>query len=238
MRTRLPSRPIPASELTSFIDLGGFKDVRFCLISAAAFLIFYGLFIPYFNIKQYAIIGGMDPNLADYLLPIINAFGVPARILPGLAADKVGVLNILLPLVLISGVLNLALWMTSSGDAAIIAYASLYGLFSGGFVSLLPAYVAKLSPPEKAGARLGAVYLVVAVANLVGTPTGGAFIKVKTIENYQHLIGFTGAVVMCGGILSFATRMVDVRMMRKDENILREKEGVGVQESRWRIRKV
>lgn len=39
MRTRLPKRPVPVSELLKFIDLGGFKDLRFTLISAAAFLV-------------------------------------------------------------------------------------------------------------------------------------------------------------------------------------------------------
>lgn len=206
----------------------------------------------------------MDPNLAQYLLPIINAMGIPSRILPGLAADKVGVLNLMVPFVLISGILNLALWMKSSGDGAIITYAALYGFFSGSFVSLLPAYIGKLSPPERTGARLGSVYAIVAVANLVssssiekltnrtgligerssqtdldsragssilslqvGTPTGEAFVKTKTIENYRHLIGFTGAIVTCGGLLCLVTRIIDVRMMQKESK-----------SSRWQIRKV
>lgn len=242
-----------------------FRDLTqpFFLCPASILQVFYGLFIPYFNIKQYAILRGMDPNLAQYLLPIINAMGIPSRILPGLVADKVGVLNLMVPFVLISGILNLALWMTSSGDGAIIAYAALYGFFSGSFVSLLPAYIGKLSPPERTGARLGSVYAIVAVANLVssssiekltnrtdligeriskidfdsraacisslqvGTPTGEAFVKTKTIENYRHLIGFTGAIVTCGGILCLVTRIIDVRMMQKNS-----------ESSRWQIRKV
>lgn len=245
MKTRLPKRPISTSDLLKFIDLGGFKDIRFSLITLAAFFMFYGLFIPYFNIKQYAIIRGMDPNLASYLLPIINALGIPARVLSGYVADKVGVLNLLVPLVLISGILNLALWLPSTGNGAIIAFAVLYGGASGALVSLLPAYVAKLSPPEKGGARLGAVYAVVAIANLVGTPTGGAFLKGdESVENYRHLIGFTGAVVTLGGILCLLTRTIDVQMMKKEERNRREGSGdekeekKGVGKTRWTITKV
>jgi hypothetical protein len=73
----------------------------------------------------------MRPGLSQYLLPIINATGIPSRILPGLLADRIGVLNLLIPMVLGSGVLVLALWLPARGDAAIICFAAFYGLLSG-----------------------------------------------------------------------------------------------------------
>lgn len=38
LRTRLPLKPTTRRELFHFIDLGGFKDARYCCAAAAAFL--------------------------------------------------------------------------------------------------------------------------------------------------------------------------------------------------------
>ncbi|CEH16493.1 Monocarboxylate transporter [Ceraceosorus bombacis] len=213
MKTRLPLRPQPMSSFLKFIDVGGFKDIRFCLATASAFCVFYGLFNPFFFIQQYA-------QLQGYLLPIINACGIPARIIPGIMADRVGVLNMLVPLITASGVLVLALWLPSKGQGAIIAFAALYGLLSGGFVSLLPAYIARISPQSHYGARLGAVYSVVAIANLVGTPTAGAFLKGEpTQQKFSHLIGFTGAIVLAGALCAAGAYAIEVRdAMRRRRN--------------------
>lgn len=72
------------------------EHIRSCMtpchthLSSSIFRAFYALFIPYFYVQQYALFENVSPNLAKYLLPIINAMGIPARILPGLFADRVG----------------------------------------------------------------------------------------------------------------------------------------------------
>jgi len=206
MRTRLPlSKKVT---LKDAVDFSGFKDWRYALSAVGAFMAFYALFIPYFYIEQYAVFEGLPPHLAEYLLPIINAMGIPARILPGLFADKVGPLNVLTPSMIISGLLVLILWLLSRGAVAVTLFAALYGLFSGAFVSLLPSYIATISPAEKFGARLGSVYLVVAVANLVGTPTAGAFIEQVNQHNFTSLIVFTGVLVLTGSLAFACARTI------------------------------
>lgn len=112
-----------------------------------------------------------------------------------------------------AGILVLALWLPSSGNASIIVFAALYGFFSGPFISLLPAYVAIISPQPVYGARLGALYLVVAVATLVGTPTGGALVGSGSLQHYHSLIGFTGALVVAGAAILFPIWLIDVRTL-------------------------
>ena len=107
MRTRLPlSKNVTFRDA---VDFSGFRDWRYTLSAIGAFMwvklitfswfcladyttrrAFYALFIPYFYIEQYALFEGVSPRLAQYLLAMINATGIPARILPGLFADKVG----------------------------------------------------------------------------------------------------------------------------------------------------
>jgi hypothetical protein len=45
----------------------------------------------------------------------------------------------------LSGIVTLALWIPGKSTAAIVVYGVLFGLTSGGFVSLLPACIAQLS---------------------------------------------------------------------------------------------
>ncbi|KAI0666933.1 monocarboxylate permease [Trametes maxima] len=206
IRTRLP-----LSGHLSFrtaIDLGGFKDPRYTLASIGAFLLFYGFFIPYFYIQIYANFRGVPPHIAKYLLAIMNATNVPSRILPGYIADKSGPLSVFIPAAGICSILLLGLWLPSHNAASIVAFAALYGLFSGAFVSLLPTYIASISPREKLGARLGAVYLVVAVASLVGTPTGGALLKKTDEEHFRNLIIFCGVLSVAGTLVMAAAGLV------------------------------
>lgn len=213
-RTYLPLRKTTRGEMLRAVDLNGFKDVRYCLAAVSAFITFYAIFIPYFYIKQYGILRGMSPDLASYLLPILNGMGIPSRIVPGLLAPRFGVLNLMILLTSTAGVLILALWLPSSGDAAILCFAALYGFFSGPFISLLPAYVGQISPQPVYGARLGALYLVVAVACLVGTPTGGALVgKSGDLAHYHHLIGFSGALVLTGSLTLVIIWAIEVRAM-------------------------
>ncbi|KAI0628488.1 monocarboxylate permease [Trametes polyzona] len=182
------------------VDLGGFRDARYALASVGAFLLLYGFFIPYFYIQIYADFRGVPPHIAKYLLAIMNAANVPSRILPGYIADKTGPLKVFVPAAAICSVLLLGLWLPSRNSASIVAFAALYGLFSGAFVSLLPTYIASISPREKLGARLGSVYMVVAVASLVGTPTGGALLKERDEAHFQRLIIFCGAISVAGTV--------------------------------------
>lgn len=115
----------------------------------------------------------------------------------------------MIPMMIISGILPLALWLPARGDAALIVFAALYGLASGCFVSLLPAYIARISPPSLYGARLGSVYAFISIANLVGTPTAGALVGSSDQTGFNHLIGFTGALVLGGAGFILAARILE-----------------------------
>ncbi|KAI0943343.1 hypothetical protein AcW1_002526 [Taiwanofungus camphoratus] len=216
IRTRLP--PSRNLSLRGLIDLDGFRDWKYVLAGIGAFLIFYAFWNPYFYIEIYADYQNVRHGLAIYLLPIINAFGLPSRIIPGILADRFGCLPVLVPSNLIASIFVLALWLPSRTASQITAFACMYGLFTGAFVSLLPAYVYTISPIEVYGARLGSMYMLVGVAGLVGTPTAGAFLKSTDQAHFNGLIVFTGVLVLAGtaflGVVGVVTEM-QARRARK-----------------------
>ncbi|EJF60629.1 monocarboxylate permease [Dichomitus squalens LYAD-421 SS1] len=213
IKTRLPlSRHV---SWRTAIDLHGFKDIRYVLATIAGFLLFYALFIPYFYIQIYASFRGVSPNISNYLLAILNAMNVPSRILPGMLADRFGPLKCFIPASAICTILVLGLWLPSRGAGTIVAFAALYGLFSGAFVSLLATYIATITPREVYGARLGSVYIFIAVATLIGTPTAGALLNITDEEHFNSLIMFTGVLLAAGTVVLIGAAVVGSERARE-----------------------
>ena len=70
----------------------------------------------------------------------------------------------------------------------------------------------------------GSVYIFVSIATLIGTPTGGALLKVVDEAHFRALIVFTGVVLAAGTVALVGSAVVgNVRM--------REKVGLGLRPS-------
>ena len=108
---------------------------------------------------------------------------------------------------------------------------------AGPVPSLLATYIATITPREVYGARLGtsrlppstfppyshlprahpgSVYIFVSIATLIGTPTGGALLRVTDEEHFRALIIFTGVVLAAGTVVLVGSAVAgDVRMRGK-----------------------
>lgn len=84
-------------------------------------------------------------------------------------------------------------------------------------MSLLPSYISSISPREKLGARLGSVYIVVALASLAGTPIAGTFVPTDKIDSahFTRLIEYAGAFVVAGSIVLLIARFLHSRKWEK-----------------------
>ena len=79
VKSRLPPTPRPWSA-REFLD--PFRELPYCLVVIAAFLFFFGMFLPFTFIILEAQREGMSHRLAAYLVPILNA-GKYRYTLPG-----------------------------------------------------------------------------------------------------------------------------------------------------------
>ncbi|KAF2476628.1 MFS general substrate transporter [Lindgomyces ingoldianus] len=189
--TSRPSGRVTRISFSSLLDLRGFLDVRYSVIALGAFLCHLGIWVPFYYIQEYCGVIYPSASIQVYLLSLANATSLIGMIVGGFLGDTIGRLNLLYPIIILSGLLSLFMWLLAASLPAIIAFSCIHGYCTGHFVALLPAVVGQISPDEKLGARMGAFYSLVAIASLVGTPVGGALIKGKSREGYQNIIFYT-----------------------------------------------
>ncbi|EGX94163.1 monocarboxylate permease-like protein [Cordyceps militaris CM01] len=199
IKSRLP----PLRRKFSMSDfLSPFSERPFLLLSIGGFIIYLGGFLPFNFIITQAKAEGMSPQLAMYMVSIINAASTFGRILPAHFGDKYGVFNVMILFSALSAVFTLAVWLPARSNAALIAFAVLYGFTSGCMLSIIPAMVASISPDmTKLGSRNGSLYACAAVGVLFGNPIAGALV------NQQHG-AYSGLILFCGIALLVGTVFV------------------------------
>ncbi|RAL08191.1 MCT family MFS transporter [Aspergillus homomorphus CBS 101889] len=200
MRMRFPPK-----EKRKLVQLSAFKEPVFTMFCVGLFLGFLGFYNFLFYIQSYAIETKIvDANLGFYLLSMLNAGSTFGRIFPNFLADHIGPMNVLLPAATATSILAFA-WIGVHNVPGIIILSVLYGLCSGGFVSLPPVVMASITKDIRdLGTRLGMLFAVTSVGLLIGTPIGGAI-----LSNTGHYLGvqlFTGCCLITSSVIFAALR--------------------------------
>jgi predicted MFS family arabinose efflux permease len=202
LKTRLPRSP----HASLLLDWRGFKDARFVLTLSAIFILDWAVLVPPAYISTYARSNGFQ-NISPHILAILNAASIFGRGLPGPIADRIGRFNVM---IVCSGACTasiFALWLNAhSSHALLIAFAVLYGLFSGSAYSLTPVCVAQLCRPDDYASKYGTGYGVVSFATLAGVPVSGGILGVGEGKNYAALIVFCGAAYAASTVLFVVAR--------------------------------
>ncbi|EXJ81382.1 hypothetical protein A1O3_07673 [Capronia epimyces CBS 606.96] len=186
-------------------DPASFKRPVFYLTTIASFFLVWGMFVPYFYLPVYSIQRGMSADLASYLIAIMNAASLFGRVLPGMAADRLGRYNLWLVACFSSGILLLC-WGATKSNAAILVFAILFGFFSGAIISLMNACVAQITPdPRQIGAHIGVLSFICGFAGLSGSPISGAI--ATEYNSYVDSGYFGGASMILGAFIVVAARL-------------------------------
>ncbi|KAH9217959.1 major facilitator superfamily transporter [Leptodontidium sp. 2 PMI_412] len=187
-----------------------FSEPVFVALNAGLCLFTFGMFVPINFFVVEATSRGMSPDLAHYLVAMFNAASLLGRLLTGFLADKIGKYNVFTVAALATGITTLALWLPSGrNDGAHIAYAVLYGFFSGAYVSLIAGLVAQVSPMKEIGFRTGIVFFVNSIGALTTSPIAGAILE-KENGGWTGVKVFSGVFCIAGTAFVFAARVYKV----------------------------
>ena len=170
------NHPPRAQKITGAQLVKPLTEIQFVLVTAGFFLFSYGFFAVIDYLPVQALSAGMDPELVQYLLPILNSGSLFGRLFSGFLGDKIGRFNSFIIVCYLSSIWILALWLPDSSNPALIAFAVLFGFSSGAFVSLITPLIMQISPMAELGFRTGIVLFVVATGGLTTNPINGAIL--------------------------------------------------------------
>lgn len=207
MRTRLP----PTKKSRSLLDLSALKEATFVVLSIGLFLVLVGLFFPFFYLPTFTSIVLHASEKTDfYMLSIINATSVLGRIIPGLIADRVGALNMMVSCGLGATILAFT-WLGIRSVAGAAIFAAFFGLCSGAIVSLPVTIVAGLSPHMGVvGTRVGMSYSFAGVGMLIGNPIAGSLVDLETGEFWKGQL-FSTALMLAASLCFIWVRILQAR---------------------------
>jgi MFS family permease len=158
-----------------------------------------GLFVPFDYLVTSAVHNGMSMTMAYNLIPIMNGASFFGRTIPNGLADKYGRFNVLIIMLLFTGIITLALWFPGRSNAANIVFAALFGIGSGTTIGLTPPLLMTLYPPAEIGFRIGLALAIAGLGALTSPPIAGA-IAATDGGSYRFAALFSGVNFMVATI--------------------------------------
>ncbi|WP_040066306.1 MFS transporter [Pseudomonas batumici] len=145
---------------------------RFWWYFGAIFLGSVGLFLALVHINPYARQFGISATQANLLIGLIGVGNVAGRLFLGSIGDRMGARRLLIVLTFALVLLNL-LWLGAHTFITLALFAICFGVANGGCISLYPSVAANWFGTANLGAILGALYISVGVAALIGGSVAG-----------------------------------------------------------------
>lgn len=145
---------------------------RFWWYFAAIFFGSVGLFLALVHINPYALQFGISATQANLLIGLIGIGNISGRLFLGSMGDRMGALRLLVVLTVVLVLLNL-LWLTAHTFTTLALFALCFGVANGGCISLYPSVAAGWFGTTNLGAILGALYISVGLAALIGGSGAG-----------------------------------------------------------------
>ncbi|OSX59972.1 hypothetical protein POSPLADRAFT_1059268 [Postia placenta MAD-698-R-SB12] len=165
-------------------DLSVLRIPGFALYLAFCFLQFFGFVTPLFFIPSYCTVIGLSATTASGVLSVTTALNAVGRIIAGFMADRVGPLNVLIVLYVLTGLMCIFIWLFANSVGVMMAFGILWGLFSGPYWSLAVPTTAKIVGMEKLGSAVAIQFLMNVIPPIFAVPIGSRLIA-ETAAMYQ-----------------------------------------------------
>ncbi|KAJ7167220.1 major facilitator superfamily domain-containing protein [Mycena crocata] len=204
---RLP----PHKAAGGVLGLRVFRKPAFTAFSLSCLITPLGAFTVGTYISITAVLAGLSPNFAFYLVAIHNAMSVVGSVVFGFLGDRLGAMNVLIQTILSIGVVTIV-WPYCRTVASFTVISVIYGLAAGAFSALGLVPVAAMGGTEDLGRRMGTINTVLGLGGLVGPPLGG--LLTSTRLGYKAVGFFAGGMVFIGTLLFVVARFLAVPKLR------------------------
>lgn len=180
------------------------RSARFWWYFVSIFLASIGLFVALVHITPQARALGVAPTQSALLIGLIGVGNVLGRLVLGGLGDRLGARRLLFWLTVALALLSL-LWLSAGAFWSLALFALLFGAANGGCIALYPAVAADWFGTRHLGAILGALYVSVGIAALLGASAAGWVFDVT--QSYTGpIMGGGVAALLAAGCLAMARR--------------------------------
>lgn len=145
------------------------------------------------------------------MLLVINAVGIPGRLVPAFLADRYfGAVSTFIPVIFAAAACVFA-WAGVRSIAGDYVWVCFYGFFGAAIQGMFPSTLAGLTTDlSKNGTRIGMIFTIVSVAALTGPPLAGRLTEAGG-GSYLAAQMWGGACLILGGLLLVAARWASLR---------------------------
>ncbi|SAM08117.1 hypothetical protein [Absidia glauca] len=208
-------RPLGTASQTGGNQQGGkgliswylFKNPQFCVLFMVGLITTFGYMAPSMLLPSHAKSMQLNPWVGANLSAIMSAINACARIGTGYMGDKLGRFNSLCICAFLAGLSCLTVWISVHNEATLWAFAVLYGIFSGGYVTFFPTVQPQVVGLENISPAVGLLYLTNTFGYLFGVPIATALVNKSNPPNYQYAAAWSGTVIIIGSLFSFWLRV-------------------------------
>ncbi|KAL1962516.1 hypothetical protein VTN77DRAFT_9637 [Rasamsonia byssochlamydoides] len=221
-RARLETQTSRTRFLVPLVDWRVARTRKFMAQCISAALQGSAYYAPVFFFSAYARSLGYSAAAGATFIAVSNGASAVGKIIIGHMADRLGRLNTLLFTTFVSAVTALGLWLPSTlsggdrdGKGLFVAFAILYGIFAGAYISLFPTALVELFGVQHFASVNGFLYMARGFAALVGTPVAGVLIRGSGSGGAQGMgaaKAYEKTSILIGALLAAAT--VGVAWMR------------------------
>ncbi|TEA14925.1 Riboflavin transporter MCH5 [Colletotrichum sidae] len=199
------SSSAPVGRKGAALNFAAFRSPSFDFMTMGLVLLEFVLFGITGLLPTFAIAAGFPSDVGFSLIAILNGCSCLGRISAGIAGDRLGHLNVLLFMIVFTVAFTAIIFVPFGTKyiGALYAFAALWGIGSGSFLSITPVCIGKTCEPKDYGRYLGTMNFLVSFALLITVPIGGQMLETM---GGTALSGFYVAIVFLGGVCYFAAR--------------------------------
>ncbi|CAF3645396.1 unnamed protein product [Rotaria socialis] len=195
-------------ELSNEIDIKLLKDHAFVLFIISNFLTSLGFNIPYNFANDLAIDAKVGEHRRHWIIMSIGFGNCIGRIIIGVLGDfkRINRLNLYNIVLILAGIATMTAPLCGSIVYSHMAYAFVFGFFSGGYVGLTTVIVKDLVGENKVLPALGIIYSFQGLATAIGTPIVGTMrdYPLNPLQPYLWPYIIFGSSIILSGIILFA----------------------------------
>lgn len=222
MRPRLPPR-----KSGPILELSAFKEAKYTGFLAGSFFVYWANYYTFYYVSRCPVIdvrgnsvltnplqiGSYGTQVLDLpyssatiLVVIINGAGLPFRILIPMVTDRIGIINVIVPIMFLWAIVAFS-WLAVHDLVGYYAFTVVYGIVAASFQCLFPSAIARITPRlNTLGTRLGMAFSISAIASLTGPSVGGA-IQISSGGSFRNAQIWAAVVTFVSFLFFVAVRL-------------------------------